>query len=1046
MTEVKNNKDILLTHLVQDNLNNTGILSKTDDENKYNKFGCNPLFTILNKDFNKQLIRDYNRQRQIKKQIITLEYLQEIQPDIIKQYQKYYPDTYKDKLEECLITREDEPRLDFMHIGLDNITRSIPISLKDINTYKQRNGYCNYVFSNQARPEILVFDFDLVISNEDIKKIEKTFRDTLYLIEYKPSNGHVHLYINSTENETITYANNSKEVLFRKGDEKVSIDVFKGSNRVTACTTRNNEYEIIYDEKPVKSIKLRNAILMLAKTLNYTVNMKFLKELTSKEKKSISTIINKTDDNSTTNTLDIRQQVILNNAIAIFKAVEGRRVRETLYMSLTGALLRHGINNKQTLTIMKKIHDTTHDKDPRIPTVRKTIDKYQKGINIFGWNNFQEIVKTTTRDQQTLKHLEQLGHAIHTSYIQEVKINKLNLSNDEKENTTLLEDTNNHIYDYRETCDNENIHIIQDKYSDYKIIVDYENKTISKRAYKKQGRKEDKNIIVTDELIITAVPIDLTIYNDTICNTGTTYECTWQFQDGTSTEISGDIILHKKILDKKAGVWNRNLLQNTISTVFGDLTKTKAHNTIIKHAPNKRGFYYDKNHDKIIVVDHEIKRPTKKQLYEAIKLLDIYGCYFGYGYYSKKGYVVDEKTGNKKDTFTIDNTRLAVSIRWGLNAPFHYVRKQMGNTDEKYLLFDGESRVGKTTGYEYTIIYLMGIDDPKTYLASGGSNSKAQISKNLAKGTFPIFIDEGDGIFNKPNLTSMLKFSVQNLTSREVTDMDTNELAQSQAFANLCFTSNSSFIDTEKGGLTNRIIELKFYSRDIPTPEAKKRFQETFKTQYLPDDKRRILKYIGYEFQARILEDPEIYKHTNPDQVVKEFFTDICYETGYVTLLDWINKDIPQKTGEDNLKERHEDLKDLLKRILNNYMKHTIIKEREESYGQQTIQEAIGLDIKDKIIYLAESRRISWLNIINNHKQLLIGKGVLLDLKREDPTCNINNLEDFQDILISAKYNRYDIRKYTVTIADENGNSKKKQLYNNLKVDIDTIVGLYKNK
>lgn len=599
----------------------------------------------------------------------------------------------------------------------------------------------------------------------------------------------------------------------------------------------------------------------------------------------------------------------------------------------------------------------------------------------------------------------------------------------------------------KEDRENNNIYTISDKYSNYYITVDYTDKSISKGTIKEQ--KRTKNTIVNDELIITAVPSELKVYNDLICKTGKTYECKWLFKDGTDINITGDIQTHVKTLNKGGGVWNKSQLANTISAVFSDLTRTKEHDTIVYNTPNKKGFYYDQNHDKIITVKHEIQRPSKDQLTKALDILDNYASHFGYYVYNPDGekgkdyietsyHFSKEENNVKTSIFKVDSTRLAVFLRWCLNAPFHFVRKQYGRTDDKYIFLSGESGAGKTYGYTIAGLFMLGVENPKEYLVSGGSNSKAQISKNLGKGTFPVFIDEGDRIFNQENLTSMLKHSVQGLNSREVTDMEVNELTTEKALAPLGFTANNIFQDTEKGGLSNRVIILPFYIRDIPSPENRKKFIKEFNTNYTPHDKRQSFKWIGYEFQARIIENPDIYKYHDADTVVKEFFKDICVECERREILDWINNDMKIKNGEDDIKERHDELAYTMKAILNKAMTYTLIKHDESSMNQTKLIDDSSMTWKEKLIALAESQKIAWLGTNKSRSYFIITKGVLNELKKENKNITISNLEELRDILICAKYTRYDIGRYKI-----NKQGKRKDTYHSLKVDVEVLSDLY---
>lgn len=1038
------------TYLIQDNPENTGLIP-SDKWHVQQKRPINPLRTILNNTFTRkgidQVVKDH------KEGLVNIEYLEENQKGIIEAYSKYYGEGWK-----TILKNELESSTDFLGTGLkiheDKSPRSIQLSNKEWEQYLKNGGYNDYCFSCEARPDILVFDFDITLTEDQFQKIEKAFKKQLYVIEQNTKKGTSHIYLQGEDKKPITKV---KAGLKQSKEDKqpLDIDIFKGGLKHIACTTPNREYKIIYDGKPTNSISTRKAITLLSKALNYYLDKNTLEEiLQSKQQKKTTTITPTATGEISVTTNDQqsneRAVTIIENAIPIFKALAGEGVREELYKSLSGTLLNHGFNNKDTFQIMEQIYNNTNDQDPRMTTVQNAIDRYQNGLKVTGWKTFNEVVKKNKGKRRIGGKVQKIADSIFINKPQTIK--KVNTETEQveahiitdNENTAkvILVDDPEQIYtDHPDTVENnDDIYTISNPYNDYKIIVDYKHKHIARRTI---NMNKKGNITYEDTLIITAVPKNLEVYNDTICNTGKSYKCTWSFEDGTETEVTGDVPLHYKTLTKGAGVWTKNQLQNTISAIFGDLTRTQKHNTIIKNTPLNKGFYYDKEHEEIIVVDHEIQRPTTEQLTEALELLDTYSSFFGYGYYNPEeprgeGYIINPYTNEKMQNFKVDPTRLAVFLRWCLNAPFHFVRKQFGMTNDQYIFLSGESGVGKTYGYSVAGLFMLGIEEPKEYLTSGGSNSKAQISKSLAKTTFPVFIDEADGILNNENLTSMLKHSVQSLNSRVVTDIDTNTLTKEKALAPIGFSANNLFKDTEKGALTNRIITLPFYSRDVPTKEMKKRFEKEFNTDYTPEDKRQILKYIGYEFQARILENPKVYIHTPPDQVVKQFFIDICHECNILSVLEWVNNDIEKRTAEDDMKNRHENLKDILMTIFNREMKFTKIKNDPESYIEKPLIDDFTLTPAEKLLALAETCKISWLRTNKRKNCFIIRKGVIRAVNKEDNSINISNLEEFRDILIFGQYSMYDVKKYAY---NEDGSTKQDR--NSVRLDIETLSDMY---
>ena len=611
------------------------------------------------------------------------------------------------------------------------------------------------------------------------------------------------------------------------------------------------------------------------------------------------------------------------------------------------------------------------------------------------------------------------------------------MNNNLKEKMELIEDPEQLYTDLpeEEPVTSDRFFIIESHYDDPEIRIDYFMKHITKTTVntdKKSGKQYE-----TTNLILKAIPIDLVVFNDNIKNSGRSYSCTWEFEDGYKLELTGDITFHTNSLLKTGAVLRKSNLQDIISTVFSKLSYTKARGTQVFNTPKEKGFYYDFEKEEIITVDHTIITPTYEQKLEALELLEEYSLYFGKWVYNKETGAYIETEEGITPTFVRDATRLAVFLRWCLNAPFHYVRKQLGMTNDNYIFLSGESGVGKTYGYVKAGLYITGVEDIDKLITSGASNSKAQISKNLAKSTFPVFIDEGDKIFNEDHLTSMLKHSVQSLTSRELTDMETQELKKERALAPLGFSANNVFKDTEKGALTNRVIVLPFYSEDIPHPRQKEEFRKTFNIDYKPQDRRRKLKYIGYAFQEYIISNPTVYINTNPDNVVKEFLINLCKEVDYVAPLEWVTNDIKTKTSEEERLERNENLKEIIKSLLIKELKVTPVKYNEEGYATTTLLED-PIDWKEKLILLAEYNKISWFKTTKRKKHIILTSGILRAIKKEDPTININNMEELTDILINCGYSYLSPDRYSYSVE-----GKVKQAKNSLKVNVEDLSNLF---
>ena len=767
-----NVEEIIETYLIQDNPKNTGLLSKTNHRNKYNKFGLNPLFTILNKDFNKKLIQDYEKQRKTKKQIITREYIETNQKDIIQLYQEYYPEDYEEILTKHLIDHNNKPRLDFLHIGLDDITRSLPISLDDITAYTKRGGYKNYVFSLQARPNIIVFDFDLKVTPEEIDNIKQDLRKYLYLLEYKQSNGHLHVYLNGLEENRLDYTNSPdhNNTLFTRAEEVIPIDVFKGARKVIGCCSSNNDYEIIYNKKPSKNIGIKQAINLLAKSLGYTVNTKFLESLLNPE---VSTSMNTPQGNSNSNsnnrsnssnsnrpmerktrpTTEENKAEVIEHATPLFNALK-KGIREKTYRAFTGFLMKHGYEEKTIEEIVIAVHNGTNDEEKvRLGSVRSCFKGYYNGDNLYGWTTFNEIMtniieskkgKNKTELKQRLAKLKKVieSHDKQTVYNPEAETDYIILDNG------LIMDVEEHlIFTYNSTGD---------KF--IKMTANITGVTIHEERHINPQIKRDTKLYSIEYTTITGVK-GQTTPEDIDVLIGLLNKETFTRDDKKTKEIIKNIIEYYIIQGK----------------------------AVYKQITPPEGFYLDieKNNIAYIGLTKEITEYIEKELTPE----DIRTVLLDY----------EELINYYKDKVKFISNTIS-----GCQLPLTYVNKQI---IEEYNiqtpLIRGVSLTGTPeTGKSYNgqfILKFSGIPIENINIKLYSSiNTIYRYGEQCIKSTLPLLIDEADGIA-KPistydnELSRDIKASLTSMFVREKSNDQGKTLTSYPNYRNIIFTSNADF-------------------------------------------------------------------------------------------------------------------------------------------------------------------------------------------------------------------------------------------------------------
>lgn len=828
--------EIKKTELIKDSPQNTGLLSKTNSKSSYNKFGLNPLFTILNNDFNKQLIKDFDKQMKTKKQIINRDYLETNQKDIIRLYKEYYPETFEETLTKQLIDHNNKPRLDFFHIGLDSLTRSLPISLDDITAYSKRGGYNNYVFSFEARPNIIVFDFDLRVTSEDIEKIKQDLRKYLYLLEYKESNGHLHVYINGTSEKRLDYTNSPdhKNTLFTHDEDVIAIDVFKGAKKVIGCCSPNNDYEIIYNEHPPKNIGLKQAIQLLAKSLGYTVNNKFLEDLLNPETKKVftSTSSNKKNNSNsnvtafervTRDTTEANKKEVTEHATPLFNKLENKGIRETMYRALTGALLKHGYKEEIIEDLVNSIHKQTNDKDNRLNSVRSCFKGYYQGNNLFGWTKFNELVTGATKDKKLLKHLALLKKSIYSH-------DKQAVYNPEDEKDYIMLD-NGLIMD---TVDH--------------IIFTYNNKNDTKNI--KMSADITGVTIYTERHVNPLIESNLKLYSvEYTTVTGSKGHTTPEDIDVLTGLLNKETFTRD---DKKT----KEILKNIIEYFIIEEKAT------YKQITPPEGFYLDveTNNISYIGLTETITEYIEKDLTsEDIKevLLE---------YEDLSNYYKDQE---KYIANTISGCQL----------PLTYLNKQISEEysiqtpDIRAVSMTGTSGAGKSYNCEFILKFSSIPIENKNIKLYSSINTIYRYAEQCIKSTLPLMIDEADGIaYPKTtydiDLSRDIKASITSMYVREKSNDQGKTLTSYHNYRNIVINSNAQFQPDygNRRRLTSQIYTL--------TEKIRPEDVETKNIGY-PDNKERVTlnKFFGIFINILIHKIDTLNHEENKDTAICDVFS-----------------------------------------------------------------------------------------------------------------------------------------------------------------------------
>ena len=198
--------------------------------------------------------------------------------------------------------------------------------------------------------------------------------------------------------------------------------------------------------------------------------------------------------------------------------------------------------------------------------------------------------------------------------------------------------------------------------------------------------------------------------------------------------------------------------------------------------------FFNLNGDFVSTKSYEL--PNKEQMADALKIFNDFGEHYG-EFAPKLGYIA----------------------HWMIMAPFSFIIKQKGiGTKLNNLFLYGTTRTGKTTIAKLSCFIWSRIIDEQ--LSSGSHvHSTHQYGRAISKSTFPIIVDEGEGLFNTTELSSLVKTATHNISARSKYNSNMNREEEIMALSLSILTSN--YNKPNDGALGARIDLIKYTSNNI---------------------------------------------------------------------------------------------------------------------------------------------------------------------------------------------------------------------------------------
>ena len=293
-----------------------------------------------------------------------------------------------------------------------------------------------------------------------------------------------------------------------------------------------------------------------------------------------------------------------------------------------------------------------------------------------------------------------------------------------------------------------------------------------------------------------------------------------KIKPGSLDEIVGDL--------KSRGLFQQNnKAMDVVTNAIKDLQINRQYQT--QNISPYPGFFI--LNDKLVATE-KYNKPNKGQLADALNVLNEFGDHYG-EFGPKLGYI----------------------LHWMAIAPYSFVVKQKGLANKlNNLLLYGTTRTGKSTIAKLSC--FIWARDMNQHLYSGSHvHSTYQYAKAISQSTFPITVDEGEEIFNRPELASLLKTATHALSGRTRYNSVSKKDEEFMALSPSIITSNYS--KPNDGAVGARIDLLKYTKSEIRSKDERNEFTNRFQPE-VQNGPLKDLQYIGNYITTKITENPEL--------------------------------------------------------------------------------------------------------------------------------------------------------------------------------------------
>jgi len=469
------------------------------------------------------------------------------------------------------------------------------------------------------------------------------------------------------------------------------------------------------------------------------------------------------------------------------------------------------------------------------------------------------------------------------------------------------------------------------------------------RAQKKLNMEEMKTEIVYKEIIAECCPTKVVVYEDPL---GGLRKFEIEFIGMLNKTIGPaelDVIVNR--LKADAVVKHQRLIHDALSSII--LAFIRHGKAEIRRELEKPGFYYIDG--EIKSVKWQLNEYEKKDLAKSLELLNELRC----KWYSRIG-----------EKFT-------TMIKWGLIAPFAYCIKQIRKTVAVHfpdIVAYGARDTGKTTIGAQIILSIWNPPEEARIVRGGGdADTKAKHGRLRSLTTFPVVINEVEGIFNNKELLEDYKNAVENRFVRG--RHQHGVYVEFPALAPFFMTMNAPLPLDE--AIRKRFMGIHFSLADKITKEE----MEKFKVEILP--RLGDLRYLGYFVYENIAKNPELLK--KDWTILATELLKKAFEFCDMDVPEWVDELYTGESEEEIAETINEEIRSRLLEDINNRYSRYI------SRVEVTTEEDSVTSLYVRFKALLNNRFLPW--ALAKGDNLIITSSVLRILK----DCGIDSLKSLAE-------------------------------------------------